>query len=75
VKRYSSNKDRNIVIRRLVKLGWRYRRGGKHGRLTHPDCSKTLIVSNSLSDHRSLKNFMRTVRSTRLYAGRANSHM
>ncbi|WP_152207924.1 type II toxin-antitoxin system HicA family toxin [Marinobacter changyiensis] len=66
MKRFSSNKDWNVVIRRLVKLGWRYRRGGKHGRLTHPDCSRTLIIPVSPSDHRSLQNFMRTVRSTRV---------
>ena len=69
MKRYSSNKDWNTLIGRLVKLGWRYHRGGKHGRLTHPECSQMLIVPISPSDHRSLQNFMRTLRSTWLHTG------
>lgn len=59
--KYSSNKDWDGCIRRLVKLGWKYRRGGKHGRLTHPNGVRTLTVSCSPSDRRSLKNFMRYV--------------
>lgn len=69
MKKYISNKEWNVVIKGLVKLGWSYRRGGKHGRLTHPDFSRTLIVPISPSDHRSLQNFMQTLRSTRIYAG------
>lgn len=69
MKRYSSNKDWNIVIRRLVKLGWRYRRRGKHGRLTHPEVAQTLTVPISPSDRRGLQNFMQTLRATRIYAG------
>ncbi|MBZ2169843.1 type II toxin-antitoxin system HicA family toxin [Marinobacter sp. F4216] len=64
MKRYSSNKDWNAVINRLVKLGWRYRRGGKHGQLTHPDSSEILVVPISPSDRRSLQNFMQLLRST-----------
>lgn len=61
MKRYSSNKDWDERIRRLVKRGWKYQRGRKHGRLTNPDGSRTLTVSSSPSDRRSLKNFMRYV--------------
>ncbi|GGB82207.1 hypothetical protein GCM10011352_05020 [Marinobacterium zhoushanense] len=61
MRRYSSNKDWNECIKRLVKLGWIYSRGRKHGRLTHPDGSRILTVSNSPSDRRSLQNFMKHV--------------
>lgn len=67
MRRYSSDKDWNVLIRRLVRLGWRYRRGGKHGRLTHPDFSRTLIVPISPSDRRSLQNFIQFLRVRGVY--------
>lgn len=62
MKKYSSNKDWNTQIRNLVRLGWLYKRGGKHARLTHPDGSRTLIVPCSPSDRRSLQNFIRLLK-------------
>lgn len=48
--KYCSNKEIDQLIRKLVRQGWSFRRGGKHGRLTHP------------SDCRSLDNFRRDLR-------------
>lgn len=60
--KYSSNKDIDQVIRQLIRQGWSFRRGGKHGRLTHPDGQQTLTVANSPSDYRSFHNFRRDLR-------------
>jgi len=59
MQKYSTNKDWNVYIRELVKRGWTYRRGSKHGRLSHPDGTRTLTVSCTPGDRRSLKNFKR----------------
>lgn len=60
--RYSTNKDIDQVIRQLVRQGWSFCHGGKHGRLRHPQGSPTLIVAKSPSDWRSLHNFRRDLR-------------
>mgnify|MGYP003146002581 FL=1 len=73
MKRYSSDKDWNVLIRRLVRHGWTYKRGGKHGRLTHPEWSRTVTVPISPSDRRSLKNFLQFLRSARIL-GRKDWH-
>jgi len=59
--RYSSNKDFNSFISRLVAIGWTYRRGKKHGRITTPDGRKTLTVASSPSDQHALNNLRRDV--------------
>lgn len=60
--KYCSNKEIDQLIRRLVEQGWTFRRGGKHGRLTHPRGRPTLTVAMSPSDSRSLQNFRRDLR-------------
>ncbi|MGY2313150.1 type II toxin-antitoxin system HicA family toxin [Pseudomonas sp. SDO5522_S412] len=60
--RYCSNKEIDQLIRKLVRQGWSFRRGGKHGRLTHPGGRSTLTVAKSPSDCRSLDNFRRDLR-------------
>lgn len=60
--KYSSNKDINQVIRQLIRQGWSFRRGGKHGRITHPDGKRALTVAKSPSDFRSFDNFQRDLR-------------
>ena len=59
--RYSSNKDFHAFISRLVAIGWTYRRGKKHGRITTPDGTRTLTVASSPSDHHALNNLRRDV--------------
>lgn len=62
MRKYSSDKDWNVEIRKLVKLGWVYKRGGKHARLISPDDSQRLVIPTSPSDRRSLHNFRRLLR-------------
>ncbi len=56
--KYSSNKELDQLIRQLVRQGWHFRRGGKHGRLTHPNGRPTMTVAKSPSDRRSFHNFL-----------------
>ena len=60
--KYCSNKEIDALIRQLVRQGWRFHRGGKHGRLTHPGRRPTVTVAKSPSDFRSLENFRRDLR-------------
>jgi len=60
--KYSTRKDLNVAVNGLVREGWVFYRGGKHGRLRHPSGSPTLTVSRSPSDRRSLDNFLHDVR-------------
>lgn len=60
--KYCSNKEIDRLIRQLVSQGWGFRRGSKHGRLTHPSGWPTLTVSRSPSDCRSLQNFRHDLR-------------
>jgi hypothetical protein len=60
--KYCANKDFNMLVMQLVKEGWAFRRGSKHGRLISPDGGPVLTVPNSPSDHRALQNFRRDVR-------------
>lgn len=61
--KYCSNKEIDQLIRKLVRTGWSFCRGSKHGRLTHPNGHPTLTVAKSPSDWRSLQNFLRDLRS------------
>jgi hypothetical protein len=60
--KYCANKDINQFIRQLIRQGWHYRHGGKHGRLTHPTGQPTLTVAKSPSDSNSFHSFQRDVR-------------
>ncbi|WP_152965106.1 MULTISPECIES: hypothetical protein [Comamonas] len=60
--KYSSQKELNQLIRQLVRQGWSYRQGRKHGRLTHPDGWPTMTVAKSPSDSRSVENFRHDLR-------------
>lgn len=60
--KYCSNKEIDQLVRKLVRQGWSFRRGGKHGRLTDPGGRSTLTVAKTPSDFRSLDNFRRDLR-------------
>lgn len=60
--KYCSRKEMNQLIRQLVRQGWSFHRGGKHGRITHPGGWPTVTVAKSPSDYRSLDNFRRDLR-------------
>lgn len=59
--KYSSQKDIDKLVRRLVREGWRYWRGAKHGRLQPPCGVWTLTVPGSPSDIHAFQNFRRDV--------------
>lgn len=60
--KYSSEKKIDGLVRKLVKAGWLFTRGGKHGRL-QPPSGHALTVPCSPSDRRAYLNFRRDVRS------------
>jgi predicted RNA binding protein YcfA (HicA-like mRNA interferase family) len=60
--KYCAKKEIDQMIRHLIREGWRFRRGSKHGRLPHPTGWPTVTVAKSPSDHRSLQNFRRDLR-------------
>ncbi len=51
---YCSDKDVNKLIRGLVKQGWVFTRGKKHGKLTAETIIEPIIISSSPSDKRYL---------------------
>lgn len=59
--KYSSNKELAEFVRCLVRSGWSYHRGGRHGKLTSPT-GRHLTVPCSPSDRRALQNFKRDIR-------------
>jgi hypothetical protein len=60
--RYSSDKDVDRLIRRLVRDGWHFREGAKHGRLSPPEGGPSMVVAKSPSDWRSIYNVRRDLR-------------
>ena len=48
--KYCVSKDFNVFVKQLVRMGWVFRRGAKHGRLISPDGGPTLTVPGSPSD-------------------------
>lgn len=60
--KYCSNKEIDGLIKALVKEGWIFERGKKHGKLYPPNRNRLLIVSTSPSDSHASRNFLRDVR-------------
>lgn len=60
--KYSSAKEIDVLVRRLVKKGWTFWHGGKHGRLKAPTGGPTLVVPCTPGDRRSFLNFRSDVR-------------
>lgn len=60
--KYSSAKEIDALVRRLVKMGWTFWHGGKHGRLKAPTGGLTLVVPCTPGDRRSFLNFRSDVR-------------
>jgi hypothetical protein len=59
--KYCSCKEINALVTALVRQGWSFCRGGKHGKLRMPSGKRTLTVPTSPSDHRAFLNFRRDV--------------
>lgn len=60
--KFSTNKDVNRFVRELIRRGWRYRRGGKHGELVSLGVAGFLTIPSSPSDQRTIQNLRRDVR-------------
>lgn len=52
MKKYSSNKDMNQFIQKLIKLGWSFNRRSKHSEIWSSDRRQRLFISVSPSDKR-----------------------
>lgn len=59
---YCNNKEMDKAIRLLVRRGWQYRRGKKHGVLEAPSGGR-VVVSVTPSCPRTYKNFIANIRS------------
>lgn len=60
--KYCSSKDINDHIKKLLKQGWSFKWGGKHGRLLTPNGKAAITVSSSPSDRCAFLNFKRDVK-------------
>jgi len=59
--KYSANKEINGIVKQLVKQGWEFYWGSKHGRIKHPSGSPIITVPKTPSDWRSAVNFNKLV--------------
>lgn len=60
--KYCKAPEINTLVAQLVRSGWRFHQGGRHGKLRNPHGTFTLTVPISPSDHRAWLNFRRDVR-------------
>jgi hypothetical protein len=60
--KYSSSKEINTLVKSLIRVGWKYFRGTKHGRIRAPSGYPTLTIPNTPSDYRASMNFKQDVR-------------
>lgn len=60
--KYCSSKEIDVVVRQLVRQGWSFTRGKKHGRLRPPCGHPVLTVPGTPSDCRAFLNFKRDLR-------------
>ncbi len=58
---YSNDKDINLLIKGMIRSGWRFERG-RHGKLYHPEGAGFVTFPKTPSDHRSLLNLRRDIR-------------
>lgn len=66
MKRYSTSKEINTLVRQLVRDGWLFQWGGQHGKLYTPNHAACLSVPSTPSDRRAFLNFRQDVRRTQL---------
>jgi hypothetical protein len=59
--KYSNQKDIDQLVRKLVRQGWHFWRGKKHGRLKAPFSKNSLTVPGTPSDCHAFDNFSRDV--------------
>lgn len=66
--KYSSDKHIATYIRQLIRDGWNYQRGRRHGRLVSPN-GRTVILPCTPSDIRTYQNLRQQVRRVDACAG------
>lgn len=59
--KYCRSPEIDMLVRQLVRQGWQFNRGRKHGRLRAPDGRGALTVPGTPSDRRAWMNFRRDV--------------
>ena len=62
MKKYCKAPEIDALVVQLVRSGWHFHWGGRHGKLRNPQGSRALTVPISPSDHRAWLNFRRDVR-------------
>lgn len=60
--KYSKCQEINDMVKSLVRRGWIFQWGGKHGRIGPSEYGCMLTVPKTPSDRRSAKNFRRDLR-------------
>lgn len=66
--KYSTDKDINKLVRRLVQLGWSVKKGKKHPLLSSPQ-GKRMPIPSTPSDRRALYNFSKDIKKMANYGG------
>jgi galactokinase/mevalonate kinase-like predicted kinase len=59
--KFSSDKDINLYTKHLVRDGWRFKQGKKHGKLLAPGSQGIVVVPSTPSKRRSLQEMVSTV--------------
>lgn len=60
--KYCACREIDALVRAMVREGWTFRRGGKHGRLREPSGRFVLTVPGSPGDRRAAENFRHDLR-------------
>ncbi len=59
--KFSSDKDINLYTKHLVRDGWKFKRGKKHGKLFAPRSQGMVVIPSTPSKRRSLQEMVSTV--------------
>ena len=59
--KFSSDKDINRFAKHLVRSGWRFKQGKKHGKLLAPGSRGLVVVPSTPSKRRALQEMVSTV--------------
>ena len=62
MKKYSTDSGINDIVKQLVKDGWCYKRGAKHGKVIAPQGAAILTVPTTPSDWRASRQFRADLR-------------
>lgn len=63
--KYSNDMDVATIVRELVRNGWKYHTGGRHGKIISPT-GRRMPVPGTPSDYRALRNFKSDIRRLQL---------